>query len=210
MMLLIRCNHDLQTSYLYSYTDELVAYAKEHHVSVTIIEDRQMDANSIASRIQKTKPRLIFFNGHGSKTALFNSGQDECINIESAQLFEHTIAYTIACDALISLGSAAVAKGCDAFIGYDKPFWIARNHKYESRPLEDPVAKPILECSNLIVKSLLKGNTVGESIRKSREKAADNIMKLVFSKELLAPASLQALIANDEALGFKGDESVKL
>lgn len=76
--------------------------------------------------------------------------------------------------------------------------------------MKDRIAKPIIECSNIIVKSLIKGNTVEESIKKSHEKAADNILKLIYSKEPLAPASLQALVYNDWALSFKGEAYAKI
>ena len=76
--------------------------------------------------------------------------------------------------------------------------------------MEDEIAKTIIECSNAVVKSLIKGQTVTESMRRSHEKAADNILKLVYSKEHLAQVSLQALVVNDEALGFKGDGSATI
>ena len=108
------------------------------------------------------------------------------------------------------LGQNAVEKGCRAFVGYKRKFWIARNHKYECQPLKDKTAKPILECSNIIVGELVKGKTVGEAIKKSHEISANYILELIYSKEPLACASLAALIANDSALDFKGNSSVKI
>lgn len=209
-MIVIRTRHDIQTSYLYAYSEELIEDAKNKGFKVVKIEGDEISEENLRSRIKNKKPTFIFFNGHGSSNSLFDNMGNEFINVESADVFKETVTYTIACSCLENLGSAAVDKGCFAFIGYKKPFWIARDHKYESTPLKDKIAKPIIECSNIIVKSLIKGNTVEESIRKSHEKAADNIIKLIYSNEPLAPASLQALVANDTALSFKGEGYAKI
>ncbi|MBI5073278.1 hypothetical protein HZA99_05670 [Candidatus Woesearchaeota archaeon] len=157
-MIIIRTKHDIPTSYLYYYTEELIDKAEEKGFKVKIVE-QQLEEKVLRKIIKKLKPLFIFFNGHG----------------------------------------------CNAFIGYKQSFWIARNHKSECHPLRDPVAKPILETSNIIVEELLKGKTVQEAVEKSHAKAADYILDLLFSKEPLASASLQALVANDAALDFKGN-----
>ena len=108
------------------------------------------------------------------------------------------------------MGKSAVEEGCNAFIGYKKKFWIVRHHNYECHPLKDRIAKPILECSNVVVEELIKGKRVDEAVKKSHEKSADYILELIYSKEPLAIASLQAVIANDSALDFKGLPSEKI
>lgn len=205
-MIVIRAKHDIITAYLYYYSEELIREAERRGFKVAKIEGTDISEATLRSRISNKRPRFIFFNGHGSNTALFNNKKEEFINKKSADVFDETVTYTVACSCLTGLGTEAINNGCKAFIGYRRPFWIARSHKYESRPLEDKVARPIIECSNIVVQSLIKGNTVMESIRKSHEKAADNIIKLIYSKEPLASASLQALVANDSALDFEGKD----
>ena len=209
-MIVIRTNHDVPTSYLYAFSEELIKEAGMKGFEVAKIEGKEISEVILRSGVKSRKPKFIFFSGHGSDTSLFDNHKKEFISMSSADIFEETVAYTIACNCLAKLGSAAIDKGCYAFIGYRKPFWIARDHKYESTPLKDNIARPIIECSNIIVKSLIKGNSVEESIKKSHEKAADEILKLIYSKGLLAPASLQALVSNDEALSFKGEASAKI
>ena len=205
-MIIIRAKHDIITAYLYYYSEELIREAERKGFKVAKIEGMDISEATLRSRISNKQPRFIFFNGHGSNTALFNNKKEEFISKKSADVFNETVTYTVACSCLTGLGTEAINKGCKAFIGYRRPFWIARSHKYESRPLEDKVARPIIECSNIVVRSLIKGNTVIESIRKSHEKAADNIISLIYSKEPLASASLQALVANDGALDFEGED----
>lgn len=209
-MIVIRTNHDIPTSYLYAFSEELIEEAENKGFDVVKIEGDEISESILRSRIKNRKPKFIFFNGHGSDTSLFDNKKKEFVHIHSADVFNETVTYTIACSCLNKLALAAVDRGCHSFIGYKKPFWISRDHKHESTPLKDEIAKPIIECSNIIVKSLIKGNNVEESIRKSHEKAVDNILKLIYSKEPLAPASLQALVSNDEALSFKGDAYAKI
>lgn len=203
-------NHDISTSYLYAFSEELIKEAENKGFNVVKIEGNDISENVLRSRIKNKKHKFIFFSGRGNDTSLFANRRKQFINMDSADVFKETVTYTIACSCLNKLGSEAINKGCSSFIGYKKPFWIARDHKHESTPLKDEIATPIIECSNIVVKSLIKGNTVRESIRKSHEKAVDNILKLIFSKEPLAPASLQALVSNDEALSFKGESSAKI
>lgn len=209
-MIIIRANHDIQTAYLYYYSEELIKEARNRGFKVAKIEGDGISEATLRSRIKNRKPKFIFFNGHGSNLALFDNQKREFITEKSADVFNGTVSYTIACSCLEGLGKTAVDKGCNAFIGYNKPFWIARDHRYESKPLEDEVARPVIECSNVVVKSLIKGQTVQESIRRSHEKAVDTILKLIYSKEPLAPASLQALVYNDSALDFKGERSATI
>lgn len=209
-MIVIRANHDISTSYLFTFSEELIREAEMKGFKVAKIEDDEISEAILRSRIKNQKPKFIFFSGHGNDTSLFDNQKKEFLNTHSADVFKETVTYAIACSCLVRLGQSAIDKGCYAFIGYKKPFWIARDHKYESTPLKDRVAKPIIECSNVIVNSLIKGNTVEESVKKSHEKALDNILKLIYSKEPLAPASLQALVSNDEALSFKGEASAEI
>lgn len=209
-MIVIRTKHDIQTTYLYAYSEKLIEEAKNKGFNVVKLEGKYITVTNLRGKIKHSQPKFIFFNGHGSTNALFKNKYQEFVTIESADVFKDTVSYTIACNCLNGLGSEAVKQGCKAFIGYTKPFWIAREHKSESRPMDDKVAKPIMECSNIVVNSLIKGNIVEESIRKSHQKAHDNVIKLIYSKEPLAGASLQALVANDGALDFKGNGSATI
>ena len=209
-MIVIRANHDIATSYLFAFSEEPIKEAEAKGLKIAKIEGNEISEATLRGRIKNRKPKLIFFSGHGSDTSLFDNHGKEFISMGSADVFKETVTYTIACSCLVKLGSVAIDEGCYAFIGYKKPFWIARDHKFESTPLKNRIAKPIIECSNIILKSLIKGNSVEESIKKSHEKAADEILKLIYSKEPLAPASLQALVYNDEALSSKGEASAKI
>ncbi|MEA3255102.1 MAG: hypothetical protein U9Q22_04655 [Candidatus Altiarchaeota archaeon] len=209
-MIIIRTNHDIQTSYLFKWSNAIIEEAEVRDFIVNKIEGGDITERNLRGRVKKRQPSLIFFNGHGSKNSLINNQKKEFINLDSADVFKGTIAYTRACECLVELGPEAVEKGCRSFIGYKKKFWIARQHKWECNPLLDPVAKPILEGSNVIMRELLKGKSVDEAVKKSHEHAARSIRELIYSKEPLASPSLSAIVANDGALDFEGDASARI
>lgn len=209
-MIIIRTNHDPATYYLYCWTESLIQEAINKGFSIVKLEEGKISESSVRSIIRKKRPHFIFFNGHGTSSSLFDNKKNEFITLESADIFKNTVAFARACQSLKELGIESVRKGCQAFIGYKKQFWIPRHHKRECQPLKDIIASPIFECSNAIVSSLLKGKTVKQAIEKSHTLAVECIVELIYSKEPLAPATLQALVANDEALGYEGNDTATI
>jgi len=209
-MILIRTCYDIQTAYLYKYSDKPITEAERAGFKVVKLEDKEITEKSLQSRLKKHKPSLIFFNGHGNKTSLFCKDQEVFIDIDSCDVFKNTITFARACDCLAGLGKEAVSNGCKAFIGYSKKFWIARHHPRECTPLRDKIARPVIECSDIIIKELIHNKSVKEAVNKSHTLSARHILDLVYSKEPLAAASLQAIVANDSALGFKGNANARI
>lgn len=208
-MILIRSNHDLQTSYLYYYTLPIIKFATSKGYDVILLENENISEINLRKRIKTRKPKFIFFNGHGSQEAIFDFKNSIFINLKSADVFNETITFARACDCLNKLGQEAINKGCLAFIGYKDKFFVARHHIQTCSPEADYVARPELECSNLVMVELLKGKTVKEAIESSHNDANKKIIELIYSKEPWAPASLYALVFNDQSLGFKGNPEAK-
>jgi hypothetical protein len=206
-MILIRTRHDLATEYTYVWSESLIKIAEENNHKVVKIEGSEANFKNFNKRIKKLGPKFIFFNGHGGNDCLYDNNKEKLVNLESSDILKNTITFARACDCLAKLGGVAVEKGCDAFVGYKKKFWIPRWHKHTCRPLKDLAAKPVMECSNLVVSYLLKGKTVKESINKSHQKADELISQLIYSKEPFASATISALIHNDSVLGFEGNSN---
>ena len=204
-MFILRSNHDLQTSYLYEYTKEIIKFAEDKGLKTTILENEKLN-DEVYNRLIKNKPKLVFFNGHGDNSSWYNTNNKAFLNLKSADALKGTITFSRACDCLKKLGPKAVKENCLAFIGYKNKFLIAREHGQTCRPLKDPVAKPILQCSNIIMKELIKGKNVKDALNSSNQLANKKILELIYSKEPWASASLQAVLYNDSSLGFVGSE----
>ncbi|MBN2013914.1 MAG: hypothetical protein JW778_01925 [Candidatus Altiarchaeota archaeon] len=120
------------------------------------------------------------------------------------------IVYARACYAAASLGKACTLKG-GCFIGYNTPFSFWIDERRSATPLKDETAKLFLEPSNLVVVSLLKGNSAQQASEKSKNMVRKNILKLMKNEtEPGALASIMALWSNHEGQTILGDKDMKL
>ncbi len=203
-MIIIRTNCDLATEYAYAWTEPIIAEAQARGFKVILVQGKEVSMQHFNKRIQKINPRLIMFNGHGSKNSFYDNDWKELMNLGSVHLLKDSITFARACDCLIELGLKAVQEGCPAFIGYTRKFMIPRWHSQTCKPLSDPAAKPVMECSNSVILELLKNKTVEEAVLKSHELSERMMIDLIYSNEPFASATLQSVIHNDSSLDFKG------
>ncbi|MBI2137400.1 hypothetical protein HYU12_02680 [Candidatus Woesearchaeota archaeon] len=209
-MLAVRTNHDRVTSCLYHWTSPLIKLAEAKSLKVISLEGDKVTKDNIRGRISTRKPSFFFFNGHGSASAMFGNKWEEVITLKDADAFKEMVVFARACDCLQELGKEAVRKGCKAFVGYEKKFWIASLNEMASRPLNDPLTKPIMANSNLVAEELIKGRTVKEAIDKAHEHAAKLILDLVFSDDPYKSPALAAIVNNDSVLNYEGEESARI
>lgn len=179
-LLLTRPNYDIGTNYLYKWSEAAV----NPTFGFKILDLKGSKANRVnfASYIKKHQPSIVFFNGHGSKNAI--CGHNDEVIIESNNneyLLRGSIIYARCCDAAKQLGLDCVKVGTLAFIGYNRKYILGFSNSHFTRPLSDPVARLFLEPSNLIIRSLLKGNTVSEAHQKSQRVMHKNLRFMVSS-----------------------------
>ena len=209
-MIIVRTKHDLATEYLYAWTEEIIREAESKCYNVHRVEGSNVNFKNFEKRVKKLQPTFIFFNGHGSKSCLYDNNKIELVNLESSDLLKNTITFAQSCDSLVELGGNAVRNSCNAFVGYKKKFLIPRWHKTTCKPLQDLAAKPILKCSNVVAGQLIRGKTVQKTVDQFHQETAKEIVKLIYSEEPYASPALRALIHNDSALEFKGKSSSKI
>ena len=209
-MIVVRTNHDPVTYCLYHWTKPLLDLAEKKRFDVVSIEGEQVTGENIRSRVSKRNPGFFFFNGHGSVSSMYGNRSEEVIGLDDADIFTDRVVFARACDCLVKLGKEAVNKGCKSFIGYNKKFWILSLNEMATRPLQDPLTKPIMENSNLVVEELIKGRTVKESVDKGHEHAAKLILDLAFSDDPYKSPALAAIVNNDAALDYEGEASARI
>ena len=93
-----------------------------------------------------------------------------------------SVVYARSCRSASKLGQQAVAAGCKAYIGYDDDFIFFYTPTIITHPLNDKTAELFLKPSTEIVNSLIKNNTVGESLRRSKAMFKEHITKLLHSE----------------------------
>lgn len=209
-MLVTRPCYDGGTSYLFYYAGLVIKEAGSAGVSVIDLKRPRLTKEKFTEIVWDKSPSLIFFNAHGSEKAIYGDklGDSEEVLVEEGKnhsLLDSKIVYARACLAAASLGRACNG-GC--FIGYNTPFSFVFDEQWSAKPSNDNIAKLFLEPSNLIVRSLLKGNTAEEAAEKSFNMSKKNMLKLLKEKgEPGGMASMTVLWNNMtrlEVLGNKG------
>lgn len=209
-LLITRARHDIANQYLYVYSEEIIEEAKSEGWKTDKADDEKNNRAEIESRLEKTNPEFVFFNGHGSAKSVHGYKDEELVGLGSAQILSGKIVFARSCSALKELGAEAVRKGCRAFIGYKGEFLIPRLHAYESRPAQDPVAKKVLGVSNMVCKLILKGKSVEFAVGAAQQKAGELILEMLTSQEPYDSVSFRAIYQNYSTLSFEGDSESRV
>ena len=178
-ILITRPEHDLTTRYLSKWSVEIVDEAKAKHNDVVDLQGDKATRVRFISTLEKRNPRFVFLNGHGDEHTVCGHDDDILLNEEDVAV-QGKIVYARACKSAKELGPKVIANGADAFVGYDEDFVFVRDPERESRPTTDSVAEMFLEPSNHTALSILRGNSVEEADRRSKQKFAMNIQKLLL------------------------------
>lgn len=182
--LITRVNYDKATHYIYAWCNELIRFAKKNW-NVYELSKRKANRKNLESYLEKQKPSLVVFNGHGNADTVLGHDNENLISLENQN--EHLLAeknvFIRACTAGRLLGKSIKAKGATGFIGYKVPFVFWCNPTANlSHPLQDSDAEPFRVCSNQVVISLLKGHTVREAHNRSMATYGKVISELLNSE----------------------------
>lgn len=184
-ILITRTDCDDVNNYLFQYSKHILNFASENNIKVRDLKNEENNRETLSSSIKKLNPRLIVFNGHGNKNTIWGHKGNILIKEgENEDLLKNRIVYARSCDAAVSLGEATIKSGTEVFIGYKGKFALCTVPHKECLPGEDEVAKLFLEPSNLIVTSLLKGNTAEQANEKSVNLMIKEISKLQAQPEI--------------------------
>ncbi|VVB65700.1 Uncharacterised protein [Candidatus Gugararchaeum adminiculabundum] len=208
-LLLTRSRHDIANQYLYAYSEEIIAEADSLGWKTDRVENEKNQRKEVESRLTKSAYDFVFFNGHGTDESVSGHGDEKLVDAGSASILKDKIVFARSCSALNTLGKEAVKKGCKAFIGYNGLFFISYTNEYQSTPLKDPTARPVMEVSNLAGKLILKGDTVQTAVEAAQRKAGDLILKMLASKEPYDAGTFRALYQNYMTFSFTGDGQAK-
>ncbi|MFA5247069.1 MAG: hypothetical protein WC408_04240 [Candidatus Micrarchaeia archaeon] len=107
-IIIARSTASLGDRYLYAYSDELVSEAKSRGWTVFLCEEKNCNQMELLSRLDKTSPELVIFNGHGDDDALYGYDGTKAIDTGSSGALRGKIIFARACGAVKGLGKAAV------------------------------------------------------------------------------------------------------
>ena len=162
--LITRPRYEETTHYLYVWTKDLITSGIKDG-SILNLETSKVTRKNLESYLKKNAPNNVIINGHGSATVV--TGQDGEIIIESLKndaILGNANVYLRACECALDLGKRIVANGAQGFIGYSQKFMFPIDpDNFMSRPLEDRWARPCMDASNAIIRSLPKNSSAREA-----------------------------------------------
>ena len=169
-MLITRPNYDITTSYLFEWSKKIIKTAEKKGIKCIDLKDDRTNKKEFENLIKKSDPNLVVFNGHGNDDRILGQDGKSLIKYrENHELLGSKIVYARSCKSAKKLGKECVKSGTKVYIGYDEDFIFSFNKSKTTNPLKDDMAKPFFESSNIIPISIIKGNTVRESIYKSQK-----------------------------------------
>lgn len=182
-LLITRTSHDLPTMYLSYWCEPIIEKARAANIQVLDLCHKKAIPKLFSSYIEKRKPAIIFFNGHGGNDYI--CGYDDIVLVDTkncAPLLKGAIVYARSCQAGSVLGPLCVKKGAIAFIGYSKNYSVAYLEEKRTRPLTDYIARLFLEPSNLIPLCLMFGNSPSDAYLSSQKQMRRNLQYMLSSK----------------------------
>src|SRR3989338_2665009 len=173
-----RPNYDDVTAYLYHFSKELLNESRSRGFKTLSKEGQNATKTVVEGVIKKNNPDFIMFNGHGNEEVICGQNDDPLIQYgENHELLRKRITYALACNCAQKLGRT-VADQNTTFIGYSESFAVGMDINCQASIHRDKRAKMFLEPSNLLVKSILKGNSASEAVSKAKEAMKKNISLL--------------------------------
>ncbi len=183
LLLLTRPRYDTPTHYLFYWAGLLVDEAKKNGVKVIDLDKGKAKKKKLHSYLAKQPIDTVILNGHGNQEAV--AGEDNEIILstgDGTKLLKSKTIFVRACDAGAILGKEIMQQGARGFIGYVQPFIFPSDKDSFNKPLEDELAAPVLECSNQVGTSLIKGKSVSEAHKDSLDKYTKAIDKYSSSE----------------------------
>ncbi len=186
-ILFTRPEHDPTTHYLSHWCKESIILAESKGIKVLDLNRERAVKIEVENRLTKFSPNMVVLNGHGNENMVTGHKNEPLIIVgNNERLLKDKIIYAISCRSAKNLGPKSVSAGAISYSGYDDDFVFIYEPEKISRPLSDNTARMFLEHSQIYVESLIKGNTVDEATKRSKQNLKDNFVKALSENNTTA------------------------
>lgn len=170
-------DHDITTYYLHAWGNKVVNSAKEHGITVTVLDKDKANRKTLESYLSKVAFRMVFLNGHGDGTTVMGHRNEPLVIAgKNEDKLKSTITYAISCSSATELGDASINAGALCYVGYTEDFMFTLDDNNATHPLEDKLASLFLEHTNVFMNAMFKGRTVNEAYEKAKSSLWGSIM----------------------------------
>jgi CRISPR/Cas system CMR-associated protein Cmr5 small subunit len=196
-VLITRSEYDDTNFYLYKWSEIIISIANEAGISIFDLKNERLNRNNFSSYVKDKSPKILLLNGHGSELSVHGHKNEVILDLGNISLLKSKIVYSRSCRSAKVLGFHAVKEFmAEAFIGYKNDFIFPYDTNRTANPPKDKVCKPIMESSNRIGISLVRGKSPKEAYESSQEAYSQWIRHCIKSKDIEAPHILKFLIWN--------------
>ncbi|MBI5072736.1 hypothetical protein HZA99_02875 [Candidatus Woesearchaeota archaeon] len=208
-LLITRPEHDDTTYYLSYWSKKAIEIAETKGITVFDLSREKANRNKTEGILKKQEPKLVIFNGHGREDAVGGHKNEPLIVAKQNEtLLKEKITYAISCKSAKELGPESVKQGAKAYLGYEEDFIFFYEPKKMTEPLADKTAELFLEPSREAMLSLIKGNSVEEAEKRTKNMFKENMIKLLSSEVTKEEASMaRYLWWNMKHLTIHGDKT---
>ncbi len=176
-VVITRPDFDLATYYWKRLSSEVITYAKESGFEVIDLPKEKATRQNLERAVQRS-PNLYILNGHGTTETVMGQKNEVILNSENVSRFSGSIIYTIACEAIVGIGKRSISDGVRCFIGYKFQFAVYSDKNHSANPENDEYARHFFGATNMIPKTLFKGNSCNEAVERAREAFQKSIIEL--------------------------------
>lgn len=181
--LITRPNYDNTTFYLFKWSEKCLQIADEKGIEYNDLNSEKANRKNIEKVLKTKNPGLVLFNGHGNNDKIYGNKQEILIEAGTNEvLLNGKIVHSISCSSAKELGPKCIKSGTISFIGYEDDFVFVFDKNKTFTPLKDDVASNFLEPPNELAISILKGNSVDESYKRSQDMFKKKISKLLTTE----------------------------
>lgn len=204
--------YDDATSYSFYYAGLIIKEAESKGIMIYDLKRPRLTKENLTKIIEEKDPRFIFFNAHGNERTIYGDKLEEKEEVlieedKNHHLLHPRLVYARTCWSASSLGKAC-KDGC--FIGYNIPFSFYMDERWSAKPPNDNTARLFFSPSNLIVSSILKGNTADEAVKRSASMTKKSILDLLKEREEPgAMASIRQLWTNMQGTVISGNKDMR-
>lgn len=181
-ILVTRPEHDDTTYYLSNWIKDSIDMAESKNIKVFDLQKERANLKEVEGIIKKQNVSFLIFNGHGNENAVMGNQNKNLIDLNNVTLLKNKIVYAISCSSAKLLGKKSIEIGAISYMGYDDDFIFFYNPNMITHPLRDKTAELFLNPPVELVNSLIKYNSIEESLKRSKNMFRDNIRKLLTSE----------------------------
>lgn len=182
--LITRPNHDEATSYLHSFSKDIVKIVKiSRDIHLIDLEGSMATRKNLDSNVIKNNPGLIFLNGHGNRKSVAGHKNEIILDARNIINTKNKIVYALSCDSLEDLGQIAIETGTKAYIGYKGRFMIVKDPSRSSSPDKDKNALPFRRACFALINSLISGSPVSKAISETKKEYVRSIRSYGTSED---------------------------